>query len=190
MPKQPDDAPLTAMTLLQHQLDLLLRQERLLDRISRRLGVIELILILWFVGSIFGVVGTIAVFLNAFARDVQPRVPARPTISAPAVQETETIDIVTAEVPSEKPRRSVGTTTSPYMMPSVVAFLEKHEEFGMAKMSTSPSKSMMATKQRIEFDTGKTLIFHEQEGVITRVYEDGPKGPVRVWGLSTVGSEP
>lgn len=79
------------------------------------------------------------------------------------------------------PKRSVKTLTSPFLSPAVVAFLDEHDEFGTPRASRPPSKSMMGYKQSIEFESRRTFTFYEQEGQVTRVFEDLPGGHELVW---------
>jgi hypothetical protein len=71
------------------------------------------------------------------------------------------------------------------MMPEVARFLSEHRTFGTARTVRNAADWEKGKRQLIQFDTGRTLLFYEKDGVVVAVYDmSEPAGVLRgrAWG--------
>lgn len=77
------------------------------------------------------------------------------------------------------------STLNPPLLPEVGAFLSTHREFGRATSTESVPNWAQGKRQRVKFDTGRSLLFYIKEGRVVTVYEDtAGAGRTTVWGES------
>ena len=71
---------------------------------------------------------------------------------------------------------------TPDLLPEIRAFLRSHSEFG-SPIATQPIPDWAHGKrQRVQFTTGRNLLFYLQDGRVLTVYEDFPgDGRVAIW---------
>ncbi len=69
------------------------------------------------------------------------------------------------------------------ILPEIRVFLQQHSEFGKPTAAQSVPDWANGKRQRISFNTGRSLLFYTKNGQVMTVYEDQPsKGRVKVWG--------
>jgi hypothetical protein len=69
------------------------------------------------------------------------------------------------------------------LLPEVAAFLEEHTEFGRAVASETVPDWAKGKRQRVRFDSGRSLLFYTKDNAVITVCEDqAGVGRVKVWG--------
>ena len=76
-----------------------------------------------------------------------------------------------------------GTRPGPSLMPEVAAFLNSHHEFGTPTSTQDVPNWAEGKRQRVNFDSGRSLLFYMKDGEVVTVYENHPsEGRKKVWG--------
>lgn len=71
----------------------------------------------------------------------------------------------------------------PQMLPGVRNFLESHSEFGEPIGTQAITDWAQGKRQRVQFSSGRNLLFYLNDGVVTTVWEDSTeKGRTKIWG--------
>jgi hypothetical protein len=74
-------------------------------------------------------------------------------------------------------------TLNPPLLAEVSAFLNTHKEFGTPLSTQSVPDWAQGKRQRVVFDSGRSLLFYTKEGRVVTVYEDtSGAGRKVVWG--------
>lgn len=69
------------------------------------------------------------------------------------------------------------------VLPEISVFLQQHSEFGKPITTESVPDWANGKRQRISFNTGRSLLFYTKNGQVMTVYEDqSSAGRVKVWG--------
>lgn len=69
------------------------------------------------------------------------------------------------------------------LLPGIRAFLNGHKEFGKPTGTTTIPDWAQGKRQRVQFDTGRDLLFYLKSGQVSTVWEDHPElGRRKVWG--------
>ncbi|MBL7066434.1 MAG: hypothetical protein ISS29_01055 [Candidatus Marinimicrobia bacterium] len=85
----------------------------------------------------------------------------------------------TAEAQSD----TVSLQTKSDVLPGIQAFLAKHKEFGLPSRTQSVPNWAQGKRQRVQFKTGRNLLFYLKNGKVVTVYEDTKTGSrKKVWG--------
>lgn len=71
---------------------------------------------------------------------------------------------------------------APALMPEVATFLAAHPEFGTPTGARDVPNWAEGKRQRVQFDSGRDLLFYEKGGAIITVWADDPPGRRVVWG--------
>jgi hypothetical protein len=75
------------------------------------------------------------------------------------------------------------STLKPPLLPEVGAFLSVHKEFGRPLATQSSPDWAQGKRQRVTFDSGRSLLFYIKQGRVVTVYEDtAGAGRKLVWG--------
>jgi hypothetical protein len=75
------------------------------------------------------------------------------------------------------------STLNPLLLPEIGAFLSVHREFGKPSSTESVPNWAQGKRQRVTFDSGRSLLFYIKEGRVVAVYEDtAAAGRKMVWG--------
>ncbi len=68
------------------------------------------------------------------------------------------------------------------LRPEISTFLGQHPEFGKPTGTQTIDDWAQGPRQKVDFDSGKNLLFYIKNGNVVTVYEDGPNGRNKVWG--------
>ncbi len=69
------------------------------------------------------------------------------------------------------------------LFPEISTFLQQHPEFGKPVGTSSIPDWARGKRQRVRFDSGRSLLFYIKDGSVVTVFEDRPgEGRIRVWG--------
>jgi hypothetical protein len=69
------------------------------------------------------------------------------------------------------------------LLPEIAAFLDSHREFGNLTRSQPVRNWINGERQRVAFDTGRSLHFYAKDGAVSTVYEYDESGKRnRIWG--------
>lgn len=76
-----------------------------------------------------------------------------------------------------------GSGSSPSdLRPEIATFVSQHPEFGKPTGTQSIDDWAQGARQRVDFDSGRNLLFYMKDGQVVTVYEDGTDGRNKVWG--------
>jgi hypothetical protein len=98
----------------------------------------------------------------------------------------------TAHEVGERDHPAIGTQApTAGLLSEVAAFLETHREFGAPTRTQYVPDWAKGKRQRVGFDSGRSLLFYTKNGVVVTVYEDDPsEGRVKIWGEYETTSPP
>ncbi len=74
------------------------------------------------------------------------------------------------------------------VLPGIETYLVEHREFGSPSSTQSLSDWEKGKRQRIQFTSGRNLLFYLQNGKVITVYEDTEtEGRKKIWGIYSSG---
>jgi hypothetical protein len=78
---------------------------------------------------------------------------------------------------------AVQTTPSDSLLPEIRTFLTEHAEFGGVRSTEPIPNWAKGSRQRVNFDSGRSLLFYMKNGKVITVYEHVPGEDRKViWG--------
>lgn len=89
---------------------------------------------------------------------------------------------ISAPAPNSQATRSAAPAG---LRPEIAAFLRAHSEFGQPTGVQHIENWAAGPRQRVDFASGRNLLFYIKNGQVVTVYEDTGNGRVIVWGKAT-----
>jgi len=78
--------------------------------------------------------------------------------------------------------RTIARQIKPDILSGIQAFLTKHKEYGSPTGTQSVPDWAKGKRQRVQFTTGRNLLFYLKDGVVVTVYEDDSRGDrKKIW---------
>jgi len=77
---------------------------------------------------------------------------------------------------------TIARQIKPDVLSGIQAFLTKHKEYGSPTGTQSVPDWAKGKRQRVQFTTGRNLLFYLKDGVVVTVYEDDSRGDrKKIW---------